>query len=54
MDRHHDDADYVRESLGRARQQVNTHPEWFEPDALERIDKAISAIQEAKLEVEAA
>jgi len=53
MDRR-DDADYVRERLGRARQEVITHPDWFEPDALERIDKAIAAIPEAKLEVEAA
>jgi hypothetical protein len=54
MDRRTEETDYVLESLRRARQEIIAHPEWFDPDALERIDRAIACIQEAKLEVQAA
>jgi len=40
--------DYVLQNLYRSREEVIAHPEWFEPDSLERIDKAILYIQEAK------
>jgi len=33
--------DYVLENLYRSRELVIAHPEWFEPDALERIGKTI-------------
>ena len=54
MDRRTEETDYVLESLRRARPEVIAHPEWFDPDALELIDKAIASIQETKLEVHAA
>jgi len=41
-------ADYVLENLYRSRAEVIAHPEWFEPDSLGRIDKAILNIQQAK------
>ncbi len=47
MDRRTDEGAYVLKNLYRARQEVIAHPEWFEPDALERIDKAMAAIEEA-------
>ena len=37
--------DYVLENLNRSREQVITHPEWFQPESLERIDKAILRTQ---------
>ncbi len=43
MDCRTDEADYVLDSLCRARQEVIAHPEWFEPDALELIGKAIES-----------
>ena len=51
MDRRTEETEYVLESLRRARQEITAHPEWFDDDALERIDKAIASIHEAKLEV---
>ena len=51
MDRRTEETDYVLESLRRAQQEIIAHPEWFDPDALERIDKAIASTQEAKREV---
>jgi len=54
MDRRTDETDYVLENLCRARQEVIAHPEWFEPEALERIDKAIASIRDAKLGAQAA
>ena len=40
--------DYVLENLYRSREEVIAHPELFEPEALERIDKAIVHCQEVK------
>jgi hypothetical protein len=40
--------DYVLENLNRSREQVIAHPEWFQPDSLERIDKAILRTQEIR------
>ena len=54
MDRQTEETDYVLESLRRARPEIIAHPEWFDHDALERIDKAIASIHEAKFEVQAA
>lgn len=54
MDRRTEETDYVLQSLRQARQEIIAHPEWFDPDALERIDKAIASIREAKLEAKAA
>ena len=54
MDRRIVEADYILENLCRARQDVITHPEWYEPDALERIETAIASIHEARLVAEAA
>jgi len=34
--------DYVLENLYRSREEVIAHPEQFEPEALERIDKAVA------------
>jgi hypothetical protein len=48
MDRLTNEANYVLENLCRVRQEVSTHPELFEPDAVERIDKAIAAMQEVR------
>jgi hypothetical protein len=33
---------------------VIEHPKWFDPDALERIDKAIALIDDIALQVKAA
>jgi len=54
MDRRTDEAQYVRENLLRARQEVIAHQEWFEPDAVERIDEAIASLQGARREAKAA
>jgi hypothetical protein len=40
--------DYVLENLNRSREQVIAHPEWFQPDSLERIDRAIVRTQEIR------
>jgi hypothetical protein len=48
MDRRASETDYVLENLCRARQEIIAHPEWFESDALERIDKAIVFIRESR------
>ena len=49
MDRQADEVVYVLQSLRLARQEVVAHPEWFEPDALDRIDKVILSMQEQTL-----
>jgi len=54
MDRQIEEADYVLRNLRRARQDVVAHPGLFEPDALERIDKAIASIERARLAAKAA
>jgi len=54
MDHRTLDVDYVLEHLYRARQDVAARPEWFEPDAPERIDKAIACAQEARARAKAA
>jgi hypothetical protein len=54
MDRVTDEAEYVLEVLHRMRQEMNAHPQWFEPDAVERIDKAITSLQDITIEVKAA
>jgi hypothetical protein len=48
MDRLTNEAEYVLEVLCRMRQEVTAHPQWFEPDAVERIDKAIASIQDVR------
>jgi len=45
---------YVLENLYRSREEVIAHPERFEPDALERIDRAIRYIQDVRAEAQAA
>jgi hypothetical protein len=40
--------DYILENLYRSREQVIAHPKWFEPDSLERIDKAILRTEEIR------
>jgi len=40
--------DYVLENLYRSREEVIAHPEWYQPDSLERIDKAILRTEEIK------
>jgi len=40
--------DYVLENLNWSREKVIAHPEWFQPDSLERIDKAILRTQEIR------
>jgi hypothetical protein len=42
MERLRDEFEYVVKALRRAREEVTTYPGWFDPDALERIDKAIA------------
>jgi hypothetical protein len=54
MDRRADEADYLLENLLRMREEVVAHPEWLEPNALERLDKAIASIQEVRLAAKAA
>jgi hypothetical protein len=49
MDRLTNEALYVLENLRRAREEVTAHPELFDPDALERIDKAIAFVQGVRL-----
>jgi hypothetical protein len=46
--------DYMLENLYRTREEAVAHPEWFEPDFLEQIDKAIFDCQKAKSEAKAA
>lgn len=41
------ESEYVVENLCRARQEVVAHPEWFDPGAVERIDKALAHVQDA-------
>ncbi len=48
MARRRDEADYVLDNLLRAREEVLIHPEWFSPLAVERIDQAISQVQEVR------
>jgi hypothetical protein len=45
-------ADYVLQNLYRSREEVIAHPDWFQPDSLERIEKAIVYTQEAKAAAE--
>jgi len=40
--------DYVLENLYRSREDVIAHPERYQPDSLERIDKAILRTQEIR------
>ena len=54
MDRRIEEGDYVLRNLDRARQELIAHPEWFELDALQRIDKAVASIKEARLAAQAA
>jgi hypothetical protein len=54
MDRLTNEAQYVLANLLRAREDVTTHPEWFDPDALGRIDKAIASVREVRREAKAA
>lgn len=54
MDRRIDEWDYVVRNLYRSRRDVIAHPERFEPDALQRIDKAIASIEEIRLAAKAA
>jgi hypothetical protein len=42
---HVDNLEYVLKNLYLARAEVIAHPEWYEPDALDRIDRAITAVQ---------
>lgn len=49
MDRRIEEGDYVLRNLYRARQEVIAHPEWFESDALQQIEKAITSIEQARL-----
>lgn len=53
MQRLIEEINYVLENLLRARQEVIAHPESFECDALQRIDKTIASMTEVKLAVEA-
>ncbi len=46
MDRHTDELDYVLKALRHTRQELIANPRIFEPGALERIDKALAAIEE--------
>jgi len=54
MDRRIDEEDYVLIYLCRARQEVIACPEWFEPDALQRIEKALASIEQRRLAAKAA
>ena len=54
MDRRTDEVQYVLGNLLRVRQEVIAHPEWFEPDAVERIDEAIAPLRGAIREAKAA
>jgi hypothetical protein len=54
MDRKTNEALYVLDILHRTRQAVTANPRWFDPDALERIDKAIASLEGARPELKAA
>jgi hypothetical protein len=54
VDRLTDEAEYVVAILHRMREEVIAHPELFDPDAQERIDKAIASIDEVRQGVKAA
>jgi len=45
-------ADYVLQNLYRSREEVIAHPDWFQADSLERIEKAIVYTQEARAAAE--
>ena len=45
MDRRTEEARYVLHHLWRTRRVVMAHPEWFQPDSLERIDRAIVSLR---------
>lgn len=45
---------YVLKNLYLAREAVIAHPEWYEPDALDRIDRAITAAQGGRFQATAA
>ncbi len=51
---HADNLEYVLKNLYRARKEVITHPEWYEPDALDRIDRANTTLQGARPQATAA
>ena len=54
MDRVTNEAEYVLEVLHQMRQEVIANPQWFDRDAVERIDKAIASLENITLEVKAA
>jgi len=54
MDRRIDEWDYVVRNLYRSRRDVIARPERFDPDTLQRIDKAIASIEEIRLAAKAA
>ena len=54
MDRMRGELSYVLENLCRMRQEVIAQPGLFEPDALERTDKAIALREGFRQESEAA
>ena len=45
MQRLLDEAEYVLAVLCRMKEEVSAHPEWFDPDAQERVDEAIVRTQ---------
>jgi hypothetical protein len=47
MDRRANEAEYVLAVLRRMREEVTANPQLFDPDAQERIDKAIAFIEGA-------
>jgi hypothetical protein len=49
-----DEAEYVLAVLYRMREEVIANPQLFEPDAQERIDKAIAFIEQVRHTVKAA
>jgi hypothetical protein len=54
MDRQIDEVDYILKNLDRARQDVIEHPQLFDPNALEDIDKAIASVQETIVSIQEA
>ncbi len=46
MDRRTDELEYVLKALRRTRQELVANPRLFVPGALERIDRALAAIEE--------
>ncbi len=46
MDRHTDELEYVLKALRHTRKELVANPRLFVPGALERIEKAIVAIEE--------